>query len=422
MSSSEDTSTHCVVCGANIRHGVRFCTHCGAEQSTAPAACAPPALAPACSHCGGGGASLSPEREYCPVCRWLRPLADGYQLDPTAYLWKLDGEAMTRLHSIAPLNTLANEVSERVGRPWFEAAVNGVRLGEDQLPDIFAYAIRSARIAGLRYLPEIYVSGENMWDAVTMGSASGAFVSLGSVLTNLRGPDLLFLLGREMGHLAAGHALWRTVVELAAGKRGPTSLAGQGFLEYINPARVVQGAVQAPLLTWKRHSEITADRAGLLVSGDVEIAVKVLSQWTLKSFPLFARINQAAWRRQEELSDDATLRVSEFLMTSTPYLARRLRMLREFAATDGYRDWRRYVDYCTRDLADLDAAPGPSGQPVGGEMVRLRCAACKAPIRIPRSLVQDDRPVHIRCPNPACRKVMTVRPRKAAGADVLSDG
>ena len=113
-------------------------------------------------------------------------------------MWRFDAEAMNVLRSIGPLNSAAHALSERVGRPWFEAQVNGLRLSEKQLPDIFALAIRAARIVGLPYLPEIYVSGEHMWDAATMGSNSSAFIALGSVLTMLRGDDLLYVLGREM--------------------------------------------------------------------------------------------------------------------------------------------------------------------------------------------------------------------------------
>ena len=71
-------------------------------------------------------------------------------------------------------------------------------------------------------------------------------------------------------------------------------------------------------MAWKRHSEITADRVGLLLVGKEEVARRVLTQWTLKSFPLYDRIDQESWRRQEDESDDATIRLSEWMMTANP--------------------------------------------------------------------------------------------------------
>jgi Zn-dependent protease with chaperone function len=345
----------------------------------------------------------------------LKPLAPCGEFDPTLFLYNLDSEAMLRLHSISPLNAAAHRISEGIGRPWFEAALNGVRLSEEQLPDIFSLAIRAARLIGLPCLPEIYVSGENMWDTVTLGSENSAFVSLGSVLTNMRGEDLLFVLAREMGHVRAGHALWNTITELVRGQRGQSSLLGGGILEYLNPAKLVQGAFQAPLMAWKRHSEITADRAGYLAVGKEEVAVRVLFQWAMKSFPLFNRINLDAWRRQEEESEESTLRLSEWMMTSNPYLARRLKMLREYIRTPEVEGWRAVIEHWARQLPDYnarDSSPGPDKRSGPGETVRLACAACRKFMRVPRAALEGAASVNVRCPNTQCRKVMTVRPIK----------
>ena len=416
MSTESAALETCVACGAHLTPGAQFCIHCGAAQTPGnPYVVTSQAPPQACSVCGGDGANLPAERAYCPHCRWLRPLSPGYELDPNVFMWPLDAEAMSRLNRLEPLSSFARKVSENIGRPWFEAAVNGVRLSEEQLPEVFALAVRAARIVGLSYLPEVYVSGENMWDAATMGSESGAFVSLGSVLTNMRGDDLLFVLAREMGHVRAGHALWRTVTELVRGQRGSGSLMGGGVLEYLNPAKLIQGAIQAPLMAWKRHSEITAALAGLLVVGKEDVAVQVLSQWALKSFPLVKRLNQTAWRRQEDESDDATMRLSEWTMTSNPYLARRLKLLREFGRSQELEAWRAIIEHWTRDLPDfapLDSGATPPQERPPGEMVRLRCVSCRETMRVPRATLEGAASVNIRCPDPKCRKVITVRPRK----------
>src|SRR5690606_771371 len=218
---------------------------------------------------GGDGSRLPADKVYCPACRWLRPLGPNYQMPVEAFLWRLDADAMNTLAGIGPLNSAAHGISEKVGRPWFEAAVNGVRLSEQQLPDIFELAVKAARIVGLQHLPEIYISGEQMWDSVTMGSQTSSFIALGSVLTNFRGDDLLYLLGREMGHAKAGHALWNTVVQLLAGRQpGNRSLMSDGMLSFLSPTKLIESGINAPLMAWQRHSAITADRAGLLCVGD----------------------------------------------------------------------------------------------------------------------------------------------------------
>jgi Zn-dependent protease with chaperone function len=408
----------------------RFCTQCGSP--TAQAAPQPaPMNAFGCQSCGGDGSRLAANRVYCPTCRWLRPLAPDYDMPVEAFMWRLDADAMNALRGMPPLTAAAHALSEKVGRPWFEAAVNGLRLSEEQLPDVFTLAIKAARIVGLSHLPEIYISGEHMWDCVTMGSNTSSFIAIGSVLTNFRGDDLLYLLGREMGHAKAGHALWTTVVNFLAGRQpGNRSLMGEGVLSFLSPTKLIESGINAPLMTWQRHSAITADRAGLLCVGDVNVARRVTLQWTLHSFPLAQRINMDAWRAQEDLADDQTTATSEFAMTSTPYAARRLKLLSSFAAEQDFTAWRRVIDHWLPketppvQATSVAAPPKPMPKaPPPEETERLICISCKTPMRVPKATLNAGGPVNVRCPNPACGKVLkiTPRPQKPPKPDQVSE-
>lgn len=412
----------CPHCQAPAAAGARFCTSCGAAfaaQTPFPTPAAPaPSYGFGCTTCGGDGSLLAGDRVYCPSCRWLRPLGAGYNLPVEAFLWRLDADAMNTLSGIGPLNAAAHSISESIGRPWFEAAVNGVRLSEQQMPDIFEMAIKAARIIGLSHLPEIYISGQQMWDAVTMGSQTSSFIALGSVLTNFRGDDLLYLIGREMGHAKAGHALWNTVVNLLAGRQpGNRSLMSSGMLSFLSPSKLIESGINAPLMAWQRHSAITADRAGLLVVGDIEVARRVTLQWTLHSFPLASRINAEAWRAQEDASDDAAMQASEFAMTSTPYAARRLKLAREFHASPEFNGFRRVIEHWAPPTkpapppAQKAPAPPRAATPPQ-DMARLTCMACKTPMRVPKATLAGDKPVNVRCPNPDCGKVLKITPRQ----------
>lgn len=408
-------SLPCQTCGGASPADSRFCIHCGSAAGSAPVY----DNAWGCPTCGGDGSRLSSDRVYCAGCRWLRPLGPEYQIDINAFLWALDADAMNVLRSLGPLTAAAHAVSERVGRPWLEASVNGLRLSERQLPDIFSQAIRAARIMALPCLPEIYVSGEAMWDAVTLGTDSSAFIVLGSVLTNFKNDDLLFVLGREMGHVRAGHALWKTVMQFVSGRAHKRSIMGDGVLHMLNPAKLVESAIDAPLMAWSRHSEITADRAGMLCVGKEEVVRRVLMSWTLKSFPLQARINFDAWAEQEAAADDVS-RFAEWTQASTPYLAGRLRLMAEFARSEECLGWRAVVTHWMPP--EPDPAPGPL---VGGtsqsaaatrsvidtESIRLVCVNCKEPMRVPKSALGSGSPVNVRCPNAACGAVLTVTPK-----------
>ena len=371
-----------------------------------------------CEECGGEGTKLRPAALYCSSCRWLRPLAPDYRIETSQFMWSLDEQAMSTLQSLGPLTDAAHGMAERYGRRWFEAAVNGVRLSDRQLPEIHHTAVRAARLLGMPYLPEIYVSGEQMWDCMTLGSNDRAFIVLGSVLTNFAGDDLLFILAREMGHIRAGHAMWKTALQFLSGRTSERrTVMGDGVLQFLNPVKLVENAIDVPMMAWARHSEITADRAGLLAVGSMEVARRVLLMCTLRSFPLYPQINQAAWLEQEDAADNDVTKFAERTMTTIPFVAPRLRLLREFAQSDELRTWRTQVALliqktdpavqptaARRDPGRKPTTPAPSDP----NTIRLVCAKCKQAMRISRASLEGKGTVTVRCPNAACRALLTV--------------
>ncbi len=112
---------------------------------------------------------------------------------------------------------------------WAEIRENSVRLGRDQVPELFAILERHCRVLGVEP-PELYVS---TLERVGISSALALIwgrrrvIVLGQNLFN--GVDrirdrtdvLEFVLGHELGRLALGHAGWREEVLLGYLKRIP---------------------------------------------------------------------------------------------------------------------------------------------------------------------------------------------------------
>ncbi len=433
MDTNAQTGGFCTECGTQWPAEGRFCIGCGASRqghtTGAPGAelVSQPftGVGAACEYCAKRPRDVKdPFDAYCRVCRKLDPLGPDYVLPIDAYMWSLDAQAMASLRSITPLMAAAQALSEKVGRPWLESTVNGIRLGPDQLPDIFELAIKAARIVGLPYLPEIYISGEQMWDCLTLGSESQAFVVIGSIISNFRGDDMLYVLGREMGHIAAGHALWKTLMQFTTGRQQGKTIMGHGVMQFLNPAKLVESAIDAPLMAWARHSEITADRAGALVIGSYDVARRVAIQWTVRSFPLLPRLNLDALEREVAQSDDRQLQVSEWTMSSTPYLARRLRLMKDYSASDTVKGWRDIIQYWEEiERARVEAAARPPLRPAPPEPqikdgIRLTCIACGEVMRVSRAELEGKESVRIQCPNAACAKILDVTPKPPDKAEV----
>ncbi len=373
-----------------------------------------------CYTCGGNGQGLNAKTVICKECRWLKPLISGYRIDSSAFEWAADGKAMSALRSIKPLNAVAKTVSEKVGRRWIESTFNGVLLGEKQLPHIYGQAVRAARILGMSHMPDIYLSGERAWDCLTFGSDEDSFVVIGSALAgNFQGPDMLFLLAREMGHCRAGHALWKTVIRFFLGEQGPGRgvMAGGIFNAIMSPTALIEGAIEVPLLAWARQAEITADRAGLLTVGDEETARRVLLSWSLKSSFIYRQINIEAWLQQQSANDDGYSKLSELTTTSTPYIAPRLKLLTEFAKSPELQRWRKMITDSIKHGAPKVPAK-PAAQP---DVIKVNCATCKTLMRVPLKVLTGKKELPVKCPNPKCGKITrlkkSVKPaEKAANA------
>ena len=361
-----------------------------------------------CYTCGGNGQGLNEKTIICKECRWLRPLVPGYAVDNSAFEWAADGKAMAALRSMKPLNAAAKTVSEKVGRRWIEVTFNGVLLGEKQLPHIYAQAVRAARILGMSHMPDVYLSGERAWDCLTFGSEKDSFVVIGSALAgNFQGADMLFLLAREMGHCRAGHALWKTIIQFLLGEQGAGKgvMAGGIFKAILSPTALIEGAIEAPLLGWARQAEITADRAGLLVVGDEEIARRVLLSWSLKSSFIYRQINIEAWLEQQAADEDGYSRLSELTTTSTPYIGPRLKLLSQFAKSQELQHWRRMINNAIKQAAPK-AQSKPAGEP---DVIRLKCATCQAPMRVPAKVLAGKNELPVKCPNPKCGKITRLK-------------
>lgn len=395
----------------------------------------PPPVLPsfvACAVCGGGGANLSPDKIVCSECNWLRPLAPGFHLDVSSFQWAQDGKAMSALRSFAPLNSAARAVSDNVGRQWVETTLNGIRLSENQLPTVYAQAVQSARLLGMNHMPDVYVSGERMWDIATYGSDKSAFIVIGTaLLNNFQGPDMLFLLAREIGHCRAGHALWKTLIKFMLGDQGPRKgmMAG-GILNMLSPTALIEGALELPLLGWARQAEITADRAGLLAVGDEDVARRVLLSWSLKSVPLYRQINIADWLEQQAVDEDQATKLSEIFSSSTPYITRRLKLMAQFVQSPELNHWRGVITNASQSAKAEASAPVSSNKPLAAvqasaskaldlsgqpkqsvpdDSLRMVCAACRTGMRIPKAMLANKEAISIRCPNAACAKVVTLK-------------
>ena len=289
-------------------------------------------------------------------------------------------------------------------------------------------------------MPMIYVSGARPWDALTFGTDRDAFIVMGSALVScFQRSELMFLFAREMGHILAGHALWKTVIQFLVGEQSAGSgMMRNGVAGLLDPSRLIESAIELPLIAWARQAEVTADRAGLLVSSGLVEARKVLMIWSLKSPILYRQINIDAWLQQQESDSlDTNIRLAESVTSATTYLTRRLKLMQEYDASLLVRQFRQQVMSTIRlnTPPRLGSSPVPA-RPTSAQQGsvatanhKLRpqspsakekthpfaCPSCRRPFWLPQpalapssaSKLSDG--IVVRCPHEDCRKVTRLR-------------
>ncbi|MFI6577176.1 M48 family metallopeptidase [Nocardiopsis sp. NPDC050513] len=102
------------------------------------------------------------------------------------------------------------------GQLFARQRVNGVRITEEQFPEAYRMVADAAAAFHMRRPPEAYiVLGNGVLNAFASGHGLRRYVAINSDLFEVGGrladPDALrFVIGHEVGHIAAGHtSFWR---------------------------------------------------------------------------------------------------------------------------------------------------------------------------------------------------------------------
>jgi Zn-dependent protease with chaperone function len=154
----------------------------------------------------------------------------------------------------------------------------------------------------------------------TLGSNDDPLILVGSGLVDgLSEPEMLFVLGRECGHIQNRHTTYLTCLHFLVETTSH-------FVRWVSrPATVA-------LNGWSRRAAITADRAGLLCARDLDLAVSLMVRTAVGSKKLFRQLDLAAYLQQLEEGQNVVGRLGE-LLAAAPDLPKRVQALRLFART-----------------------------------------------------------------------------------------
>jgi len=269
-----------------------------------------------------------------------------------------DRAAAAALHSIPMLDRVIKKLSEVGYERKLRQLMLGtaVRLGEDQLPEVWAMQRRYAHTFDIATCPHLYVTQYPVGNALTIGANEPVTLVSSGLARSFDSDELHSVLAHEMGHVLADHVTFMTTFELV-------QLVMNGVLRGAPLAGLPLKALYFALLEWSRAAELTADRASALGTGDPLLTCRTLMRMAGGPVPgldLDAFIRQAT---EYEGEGDPFARYSRFwseIGTTHPFPVRRVRELVSWVAS-GEFDRQRSGGYLRRGQepppsAEFDAA------------------------------------------------------------------
>jgi Zn-dependent protease with chaperone function len=142
--------------------------------------------------------------------------------------------------------------------------------------------------------PDLFIASSPEINALTFG-ADRPFIVINSALVDLLDEDeLLAVLAHELGHVKAGHALYRSIAYTLSG------MANKVF----GLGAIASMGLTASLFDWTRKSELTADRAELLVVQDLDICLRLHMKLAGGSRTIYAQTDHQEFLQQAETYEE----------------------------------------------------------------------------------------------------------------------
>jgi Zn-dependent protease with chaperone function len=269
-----------------------------------------------------------------------------------AYEHPADKSALVALRKLSGFDTVFKALSgllpERSLRLLFLS--DSVRVSDEQFAHLNAMLRDACYILDLEKVPTMYVTQDPQPNAMCIGMDEPLIVVTTGLVELLDEEEMRAVVGHEVGHALSGHSVYRTILLFL------TSLALR--VAWIPLGNLAVLAIVTALREWFRKSELSADRAGLLVGQDLQASMRGLMKIAggnhLHEMNVDAFLKQADEYEQAGDLRDSVLKILNVLPRSHPFTTVRAAELRKWASS---REYQRLMDgHYPRRTDDKDAS------------------------------------------------------------------
>ncbi|WP_338931326.1 M48 family metallopeptidase [Streptomyces netropsis] len=273
-----------------------------------------------------------------------------------AYEHPADRSALVALRKLSGFDTVFKALSgllpERSLRLLFLS--DSVRVSDQQFQHLHAMLLDACYILDLPKVPPMYVTQDPQPNAMCIGLDEPIIVVTTGLVELLDEEEMRAVVGHEVGHALSGHAVYRTILLFL------TNFAIK--IAWIPLGNLAVMAIVTALREWFRKSELSADRAGLLVGQDLRASMRGLMK--IAGGNHLHEMNVDAFLAQAEEYEaggdlrDSVLKILNVLPRTHPFTTVRAAELKKWAES---RDYQRIMDgHYPRRAEDKDASVSDS--------------------------------------------------------------
>lgn len=209
---------------------------------------------------------------------------------------------------------------------------SAVRVGPTQFRPLHDMVVDAAATLDLAQVPEVYVVQDPRVQATTLGVDRPWIVVTTGMLDLFDDEELRFSVGHEVGHVLSGHAVYRTMLWQLVRLTQRMIWLPIGALGL--------RAVVAALEEWFRTSELSCDRAGLLVGQDLPAALRALMKTAggarVSEMDTDAFLAQAAEYDAADDMRDGVAKILNLQGQTHPFAVLRAAQLQDWATSRSY--------------------------------------------------------------------------------------
>ncbi|MFC7220498.1 M48 family metallopeptidase [Streptomyces polyrhachis] len=256
-----------------------------------------------------------------------------------AYEHPADRSALVTLRKLTGFDAVFKAISglipERSLRLLFLS--DSVRVSDRQFQHLNDMLRDACHILDLEKVPSMYVTQDPQPNAMCIGMDAPIIVVTTGLVELLDEEEMRAVIGHEVGHALSGHAVYRTILLFL------TNLALA--VAWIPLGALAIRAIVAALMEWFRKSELSADRAGLLVGQDLRASMRGLMKLAggnhLHEMNVDEFLKQAEEYEQGGDVRDSVLKILTVWGRTHPFTTVRAAQLKRWAES---RDYQRIMD------------------------------------------------------------------------------